>query len=109
MNKSELIEALSMRTGSSKAAAGQSVDALVEIITATVAKGGDVSLVGFGTFTAAKRAARAGRNPATGAAMKIAASTVPKFKAGAVFKAAVSGKKAATKKPAAKKAAPKKK
>ena len=109
MNKAELVEALAAKTDVSKAAAGASIDALVEIITATVAKGGDIALVGFGTFTAAKRAARAGRNPATGAAMKIAASTVPKFKAGAGFKAAVSGKKVAAKKPAAKKAAPKKK
>ncbi len=109
MNKSELVEALSKKTGATKAAAGEAIDALVEIITTTVAKGGDVALVGFGTFSATKRAARAGRNPATGAAMKIAASTVPKFKAGAGFKAAVSGKKAAAKKPAAKKAVAKKK
>ncbi len=109
MNKSELIEALSAKTDVSKADAGKSIEALVEIITAAVAKGNDVALIGFGTFKAAKRAARTGRNPATGAVLKIAASTVPKFSAGAAFKAAVSGKKAAAKKPAAKKPAAKKK
>jgi len=107
MNKAELIEALATKTGASKAAAGQSIDALVEIITTAVAKGDDVALVGFGTFKSAKRAARTGRNPQTGAALKIAAATVPKFAAGAAFKAAVSGKKAAAK-PAKKLAAKKK-
>ena len=93
MNKSELIEALSAKTDVSKAAAGASIDALVEIITKAVAKGDDVALVGFGTFKAAKRAARTGRNPQTGKELKIAATTVPKFTAGATFKAAVAGKK----------------
>ncbi len=105
MNKSELIEALAASTDVSKVAAGKSIDALVEIITATVAKGNDVALVGFGTFKATKRAARAGKNPKTGEALKIAATTVPKFSAGATFKAAVAGKKAAAKnvpKPSAK-------
>lgn len=105
MNKSELIEALAAKTEVSKAAAAKSVDALVEIITAAVAKGDDVALIGFGTFKSAKRAARTGRNPKTGAALKIAASTVPKFSAGAAFKTAVAGKKAA--KPAPKKVAAK--
>ena len=93
MNKSELIEALAAKVDVSKAAAGQSIDALVEIITAAVAKGDDVALVGFGTFKAAKRAARTGRNPQTGKELKIAATTVPKFTAGATFKAAVAKKK----------------
>ncbi len=93
MNKSELIEALAAKADVSKAAAGASIDALVEIITSAVAKGEDVALVGFGTFKAAKRAARTGRNPATGAELKIAATTVPKFTAGATFKAAVAKKK----------------
>lgn len=112
MNKSELIEALATKTDLSKAAAGKAVDALVEIITANVSKGNDVALVGFGTFKAAKRAARTGKNPKTGETLKIAATTVPKFSAGATFKAAVSGKKASAKpaaKPAAKKPAAKKK
>ena len=103
MNKSELIDALAAKTRATKVAAGESIDALVEIITKSVAKGDDVALIGFGTFSASKRAARTGRNPATGKELKIAATTVPKFKAGAGFKAAVSGKKAAAKKPATKK------
>lgn len=93
MNKSELIEALANKVDVSKAAAGKSIDALVEIITAAVAKGNDVALVGFGTFKAAKRAARSGRNPQTGKELKIAATTVPKFTASATFKAAVAKKK----------------
>lgn len=97
MNKSELIEALAARTEVTKAAAGKSVDAIVEIITAQVAKGNDVALIGFGTFKASKRAARTGKNPATGEALKIAATTVPTFKAGAGFKAAVAPKKKAKK------------
>ena len=108
MNKSELIEALAASTEVSKVAAGKSIDALVGIITKTVAKGNDVALIGFGTFKAVKRAARTGKNPKTGEVLKIAATTVPKFSAGATFKLAVSGKKASTK-PAAKKPAAKKK
>jgi DNA-binding protein HU-beta len=102
MNKSELIDALAAQTDVTKAAAGKSIDALVGLITATVAKGEDVALVGFGSFKAVKRAARVGKNPKTGEALKIAATTVPKFFAGATFKAAVAGKKAGAK-PAAKK------
>ena len=108
MNKSELIEALAASTEVSKAAAGKSIDALVGIITKTVAKGNDVALIGFGTFKAVKRAARTGKNPKTGEVLKIAATTVPKFSAGATFKLAVSGKKASAK-PAAKKPTTKKK
>jgi DNA-binding protein HU-beta len=93
MNKSELIEALATKTEVTKAAAGRSVDALLEIITAAVAKGDDVAFMGFGTFKASKRAARAGKNPKTGEALKIAATTVPTFKAGTAFKAAVAPKK----------------
>ncbi len=95
MNKTELIEALAAKTDVSKAAAAKSIETIVELITKTVAKGEDVALIGFGTFKSAKRAARTGRNPKTGAALKIAASTVPKFSAGAAFKTAVAGKKAA--------------
>lgn len=93
MNKTELIEALAKDTDVSKAAAGRSVDALVDIITRTVAKKQDVQIIGFGTFKAAKRAARTGKNPRTGEVLKIAAATVPRFTAGASFKAAVSKKK----------------
>ena len=63
MNKSELIEALAAKTDTSKAAAGRSLDALLEIITTSVAKKKDVALIGFGTFKAVKRAARKGKNP----------------------------------------------
>jgi len=93
MNKAELIEALAKDTDMSKAAAGRAVSALVDIITKTVAKKQDVQLIGFGTFKAAKRAARVGKNPRTGEKLKIAAATVPRFSAGAAFKAAVNKKK----------------
>ena len=98
MNKSELIEALAAKAELSKAAAGRALDVLVEEIVTAVAKGDSVTLVGFGTFKPSKRAARTGRNPATGAPLKIAATTVPRFTAGATFKTAVAGKKAAKKK-----------
>ncbi len=84
---------MAKETELSKAAAGRAIDALVHIITKTVAKKEDVQLIGFGTFKANKRAARTGKNPRTGEALKIAASTVPTFKAGAAFKAAVNKKK----------------
>lgn len=89
MNKSELIEALASSADLSKAAAGRTLDALLETIVDTVAKGDSVALLGFGTFKSAKRAARVGRNPQTGKEIKIAAATVPKFTAGAAFKAKV--------------------
>ena len=108
MNKSELIEALAAKTEISKATLGKAIDALVETIVETVAKGDTVALIGFGTFKSAKRAAREGRNPATGKALKIAATTTPKFAAGAGFKDAVAGKKKVAKKAAAKPAAAKK-
>ncbi len=93
MNKSELIDAIAAGADISKAAAGRALDATVSAITTTVAKGDNVTLVGFGSFKAAKRAARTGKNPKTGAAIKIPATTVPKFSAGATFKAAVAKKK----------------
>lgn len=98
MNKSELIEATAKAADLSKAAAERAVSAVVDAIVKAVAKGDAVTLVGFGTFKAAKRAARTGKNPKTGAPLKIPATTVPKFTAGAAFKAAVAGKKAAKKK-----------
>jgi DNA-binding protein HU-beta len=93
MNRQELIDALSDKTGSSKADAGRNIAALIEIVTATLKKGDNVALVGFGTFEVRKRAARTGRNPATGAVLKIKASKAPAFKAGATLKAAVNGVK----------------
>jgi nucleoid DNA-binding protein len=93
MNKTELIEAIAKETELSKAAAARALNALLDTIVKTVAKKQDVQLIGFGTFKAVKRAARTGKNPRTGEALKIAAATVPKFSAGATFKAAVSKKK----------------
>lgn len=98
MNKSELIEAVAKEADVSKAAAGNVLDAVLGAISKAVSKGDSVALIGFGTFKSAKRAARVGRNPQTGKELKIAATTVPKFTAGAGFKAAVAGKKAAKKK-----------
>lgn len=98
MNKSELIEILAKEAELSKAAAGAALDATVAAITKAVAKGDSVALIGFGSFKSAKRAARTARNPQTGKEIKVAATTVPKFSAGAGFKAAVAGKKAAKKK-----------
>ncbi len=93
MNKGELIEAIAKETELSKAAAGRALEAVLSTIVKTVAKKQDVQLIGFGTFKAAKRAARTGKNPRTGEKLKIAAATVPKFSAGAGFKAAVNKKK----------------
>lgn len=98
MNKSELIEATAKAADISKAAAERAVSSIIDAVVKTVAKGDTVTLVGFGTFKSAKRAARTGKNPKTGAALKIPATTVPKFSAGTGFKAAVAGKKAAKKK-----------
>ena len=92
MNKSELIDALAAKTDLTKADAGRAIDGLTEIITETLAKGDTVSLIGFGNFSVGERAARTGRNPKTGAELKIAASKTPKFSAGAKLKAAVNGK-----------------
>jgi len=93
MNRKELIDALSTKTGSTKADADRNIAALIEIITATLKKGDSLALVGFGSFVVRKRAARTGRNPQTGAVLKIKAAKVPAFKAGATLKAAVSGVK----------------
>ena len=106
MNKAELIDAVASRLDGSKKAAADAVEAFIDTIAAAVAKGDKVSITGFGTFSKSDRPARTGRNPQTGAPVKIKATSVPKFKAGAEFKAIVSGKKkAAAAKPAAKKAA----
>ena len=89
MNRKELIDALANKTGSTKTVAEQNIAALIEVIGETLAKGDSISLVGFGTFEVRGRAARTGRNPKTGAELKIAASKVPAFKPGATLKAAV--------------------
>ncbi len=93
MNRKELIDALADKTGSTKADADRNIAALIDILTATLKKGDSIALVGFGTFEVRKRAARTGRNPATGAELKIKASKVPAFKAGKTLKDAVNGAK----------------
>jgi DNA-binding protein HU-beta len=98
MNKSELIEVVAKEADLTKAAAEAALAAITGAIVKTVAKGDTVTLIGFGAFKSSKRAARLGRNPQTGKEIKIAASTVPRFTAGAGFKAAVAGKKAVAKK-----------
>jgi DNA-binding protein HU-beta len=89
MNKGELIEAVAGRAGLSRADATKAVDGLLDAIQDTLAAGGSVSLVGFGTFSVKARAARAGRNPRTGETIQIPASNVPGFKAGKGLKDAV--------------------
>ncbi|AVO33039.1 HU family DNA-binding protein [Ottowia oryzae] len=89
MNKTELIEHIAKNADLSKAAATRALEATMGAITSTLRKGGAVTLVGFGTFAVGKRAARTGRNPRTGAAVKIKAAKVPKFKAGKGLKDAV--------------------
>lgn len=88
-NKSDLIEAIAKSADISKAAAGRALDATIDAVMKSLKKGEDVSLVGFGTFYVGKRAARTGRNPQTGAAIKIKAAKVPKFRAGKGLKDAV--------------------
>ena len=89
MNKSELIEHIAGEAEISKAAATRALNALIQAVTKTLKKNGTVSLVGFGTFAVGKRAARTGRNPRTGAAIKIKAAKVPKFRPGKVLKDAL--------------------
>jgi DNA-binding protein HU-beta len=89
VNKSELIEQIAKSSDLSKAAAARALDATIAAVKASLKKGGEVSLVGFGTFYVSKRAARNGRNPQTGATIKIKAAKVPKFRAGKALKDAV--------------------
>ena len=89
MNKGDLVEAVAASAGLSRADATKAVDATLDAIQGTLADGGSVSLVGFGTFSVKARAARMGRNPRTGEAIQIAASNVPGFKAGKGLKDAV--------------------
>lgn len=89
MNKNDLIAAAANRAGITKAQAADAVDAVFDSITSTLRMGGDVRLVGFGTFAVSRRKATRGRNPATGAPIDIPASNVPKFKAGKQLKDAV--------------------
>ena len=94
MNRADLVAILAAKNDLSKVAANAVLDTLIDTIQTAVKKGDAVQLVGFGTFKSAKRAARTVKNPSTGAALKIPASTVPKFVAGAKFKAVVDPKAA---------------
>ena len=85
MNKAELIDAIAKEAKLTKVDAGKALDATTTVITKSLKKGERVALVGFGSFSIAKRAARTGRNPQTGKAIKIAAKKVAKFKAGALL------------------------
>lgn len=89
MNKTELIEHIASTADISKAAAGRALDAMVGAVKTTLKKNGTVTVVGFGTFSVGKRAARTGRNPRSGEAIKIKAAKVPKFRAGKALKDAV--------------------
>ncbi|MDQ6998864.1 MAG: HU family DNA-binding protein [Mariprofundus sp.] len=89
MNKADLINHVAGAAGLTKGAAGDAVEAVLGGITSTLSDGDAVSLVGFGTFSVADRAARTARNPRTGEAIEVAASKAPKFKAGKALKDAV--------------------
>jgi DNA-binding protein HU-beta len=89
MNKAELVSAVAEKSGQSASAVGSVLAAFEDVITSTVAGGDKVQIPGFLSFERAKRAARTGRNPATGAEIQIAAATVPKVKVGKSFKDAV--------------------
>ena len=86
MNKTELVAAIADEAGLSQKDAEKALKAFTDVVTEELKKGEKVQLVGFGTFEVSERAAREGRNPQTGAAMKIAASKAPKFKAGKALK-----------------------
>jgi DNA-binding protein HU-beta len=89
MNKSELINVIAAKTELSKAKSAKALDALLDVIVETVARRDDVSIVGFGSFKSAARAAREGKNPRTGEKIRIPATTVPRFSAGMTFRTVV--------------------
>ena len=89
MNRSELVAAIATSADITKAEAERALNGIMEAITDALSKGDKVALIGFGTFSTTKRAARDGRNPQTGKTMKIKAKTVAKFKAGAKLADAV--------------------
>jgi len=91
MNKGELVAKIAEGADITKASAGRALDSFIDSVTAELAGGGDVALVGFGTYKVNDRAARVGRNPQTGAEIQIAAAKVPAFKAGKALKDAVNG------------------
>ena len=89
MNKTDLIDYVADSADLSKAAAARAIDAMIAAVTASLQKDDSVTLVGFGTFSVGKRAARSGRDPRTGDAIQIAAAVVPKFKPGKALKDAL--------------------
>ena len=89
MNKTELVTAIAEKSGLTKEQASKALNGFESVVTTTLADGGDIALVGFGTFKVTDRSARTGRNPKTGEALQIAASKVPTFKAGKGLKDAV--------------------
>ena len=89
MNKAELIDKIAEDAGINKKQASAALDCFTDTVAKTLKKGDKVTLVGFGTFSVSKRAARTGRNPQTGAAIKIKAKKVAKFKAGAILSSKV--------------------
>ena len=92
MNKAELVAAMAAKTGDTKKGTEEFVNALVDVVTATLKKGEKVQLVGFGSFEVRKRAARKGRNPQTKEEIKIPASKAPVFRAGKALKDLVNKK-----------------
>jgi DNA-binding protein HU-beta len=93
MNKTELVDAIAVDTGFTRADAQRALDSYVLIVNKTLKKGGEVAITGFGKFSVVKRSARVGVNPRTGEKVKIKASKAPKFTAGAGLKHAVNPKK----------------
>ena len=89
MNKNDLVAAVALRSGLSKADTARAVDGIIDSITSTLRGGTEVRLVGFGTFSVSRRAATTGRNPRSGEKIQIPASNQPKFKAGKALKSAV--------------------
>ena len=99
MNKSELVEAISVESGLTKADSQRALDALLTNVQREVARGRKVTIPGFGSFERRARKARTARNPQTGEAIKVKATKVPAFKAGQTFKDLASGKTKPTAKP----------
>ena len=91
MHKPELLAAMAAKSGLSRADAGKTLTAFCDVVGETLGQGGEVQITGFGSFVISERAARTGRNPQTGATLRIAASKAPKFKAGKALKEAVNG------------------
>jgi|SRR5450755_4337842 nucleoid DNA-binding protein len=93
MNKTELIDSVAAESGSTRAETARVIDAFTTVVGKTLKKGDEVAITGFGKFSVVKRAARQGRNPATGESLKIRASKAPKFTAGASLKTIVANRR----------------